>query len=71
MEVNIRREDAEIVRDLLRQKVEELDKEINRTESRAFKRELQEIDRAVGRVVTVLSSALALPEPTPSVSVSK
>lgn len=71
MEVNIRREDAEIVRDLLRQKVEELDKEINRTESLAFKRELQEIDRAIGRVVTVLSGALASPEPTPSVSVSE
>jgi hypothetical protein len=71
MEVNIRREDAEIVRDLLQQKIEELDKEINRTESRAFKRELQEIDRAIGRVVTVLSGALAVPEPTPSVSVSE
>jgi hypothetical protein len=37
----------------------------------AFKRELQEIDRAIGRVVTVLSSALTVPEPTPSVSESK
>jgi hypothetical protein len=63
MQIDLRREDAEIVRDLLRNKIVELDKEINRTDGFAFKHELQLIDRAVERVVAVLSTALERAEP--------
>ena len=63
MQIDLRREDAEIVRDLLRRRIVELDEEINRTDAFAFKRELQLIDRAVERVVDVLSTALERAEP--------
>jgi len=58
MHVDLQRSDAERVRDLLRERIVELDKEINRTDSSAFKHRLQELDRAVQRVVDELSIAL-------------
>jgi hypothetical protein len=61
MQIDLRREDAEMVRDLLRQRIVELDKEINRTDSLAFKHELQQLDRAMERVVGQLSTALEGP----------
>jgi hypothetical protein len=51
MQIDLRREDAEMVRDLLRQRIVELDKEINRTDSLAFKHELE---RVVGELSTAL-----------------
>jgi hypothetical protein len=69
MQIDIRRDDAEMLRDLLRRKVVELDVEINRTDRRAFKQELRqllgrgevgavELDRAMERIVGELSTAL-------------
>jgi hypothetical protein len=58
MEIDLRREDAELLRDLLRHHIVELDKEINRTDSLEFKHELQERDRAIERIVGQLSTAL-------------
>jgi len=58
MHIDLGREDAEMVRDLLRQRIVELDKEINRTDSLAFKHELQQLDRAIERIVGELSAAL-------------
>ncbi len=58
MQIDIRRDDAEMLRDLLRRRVVELDKEINRTDSRAFKQELRQLDRAMERIAGELSTAL-------------
>lgn len=58
MQIDIRRDDAEMLRDLLRRKVVELDVEINRTARRAFKQELRQLDRAMERIVGELSTAL-------------
>jgi hypothetical protein len=44
---------------LLRDKVVELDKEINRTDSIVFKQELQQLDRTIERVLGDVSTALA------------
>jgi hypothetical protein len=58
MQIDIRRDDAEMLHDLLRRKVVELDVEINRTDRRAFKQELRQLDRAMERIVGELSTAL-------------
>ena len=50
-----------MLRDVLQQKVTELDTEINRTDSLAFKAELREIDRAMARVLGRLSEAVEHP----------
>jgi hypothetical protein len=61
MQIDLRRDDAEMLRDLLRQRIVELDKEINRTDSLNYKHELQQLDRALERVVGELSIALEDP----------
>ena len=58
MTIELRREDAESVRDLLKQRIVELDKEINRTDSLRFKHELQQLDRGLERALVEFSTAL-------------
>jgi len=58
MQIELSREEAELLRDRLQQQVKELDKEINRTESREFKRALQADDRAMERILGRLAVAL-------------
>jgi hypothetical protein len=58
MQIDLRREDAEMVRHLLRERIVELDKEINRTDSVEFKHELHQLDRALERAVAQLTLAL-------------
>ena len=50
--------DPDHLRDLLRQRIVELDKEINRTDSFEFKHELQQLDRTLERLVGTLTTAL-------------
>jgi len=59
MHIELSQDEAEILRDLLQQKVVELDKEINRTDSLAFKDELRKLERTIERVLGALSTALA------------
>ena len=59
MHIELSRDDAEALRDLLRQRVAELDTEINRTDSIMFKEELQQLDRTIERVLGEVSTALA------------
>jgi hypothetical protein len=59
MQIELSRDDAVTLRDLLRDKVVELDKEINRTDSLAFKQELRQLDRTIERVLGEVSTALA------------
>jgi hypothetical protein len=58
MQIDLHREDAEMLRELLRERILELDKEINRTDSLAFKDGLRQLDRAMERVLGELSMAL-------------
>jgi hypothetical protein len=59
MNIELSRDDAEALRDLLRQRIVELDKEINRTDSISFKEGLRQLDRRMERVLGELSAALA------------
>ena len=58
MQIELSREEAELLRDTLEQQVKELDKEISRTESREFKRALLADDRVMERILGRLSVAL-------------
>ena len=58
MLIELDRDDVVLIRDLLRQRVVELDKEISRTDHRDFKHELQQLDRATERVLARISAAL-------------
>jgi hypothetical protein len=58
MHVEPSRAEAQALRNLLQQKILELDKEINRTDSLAFKEELQHLDRTIGRVLDEVTTAL-------------
>ena len=65
MQIELPREDAAALYDVLRQRMVELDQEISRTESLAFKRELQDLDRTLERVIAALSTALMTEAPQP------
>src|SRR5437870_13633445 len=58
MQIELSYDDAQLLRDLLRQRVVDLDKEINRTDSLAFKDELRKLERATERVLGDISNAL-------------
>ena len=58
MQIEFNRGEAELLRDMLQHRIEELDKEINRTDSLAFKRELQNTDRTLERVLGRIAAAL-------------
>jgi hypothetical protein len=64
MQIQLSRAEAEALRDLLRQRVVELDTEINRTDSLTFKHDLQQLDRAIERVLGEVTTALAREEKT-------
>jgi hypothetical protein len=61
MQIEFSRDEAELLRDTLQHHVEELDKEINRTDSLAFKRELRETDRTIERILGRIATALQRP----------
>ena len=58
MQIELNREEAELLRDTLQQQVKDLDKEINRTDNREYKRGLQANDRAMERILGRLAVAL-------------
>lgn len=58
MHIELSPNEAEVLRDFLQQKILELDKEINRTDSLRFKEELRKVDRTIGRVLAQLTTAL-------------
>lgn len=66
MQIELPREDAAVLYDVLRQRMVELEQEISRTESFAFKQELLELDRTLERVIGALSDALMTQIPQPS-----
>ena len=58
MQIELSRDEGEMLRDLLKQHVLDLDKEISRTESLDFKRDLQQTDRALERILGRIVAAL-------------
>jgi hypothetical protein len=58
MNIELTDQEAGILRDLLQQRIVELDKEINRTDSLRFKQELQQLDRTIERIAGALSAEL-------------
>ena len=58
MQIELSREEAELLRDTLQQQVKDLDKEINRTDNFEYKRGLQANDRAMERILGRLAVAL-------------
>lgn len=62
MHIELSQKDAEILRDVLRERILELDKEINRTDSHSYKAGLQELDRVLERVVGTISAAIGKSE---------
>jgi hypothetical protein len=58
MQIELSQEEATLLRDTLQNHIRELDKEINRTDSLAFKRELQQTDRTMERILGRIASAL-------------
>ena len=62
MHIDVSREDAEMLRQLLQERIVELDKEINRTDNFEFKHKLQQLDRAIERIVGELSITLESPK---------
>lgn len=58
MHIELTPDEAETLRDLLQQKVVELDREINRTDSLTFKQDLRQLDRKLERMLGEVSSAL-------------
>jgi hypothetical protein len=58
MQIELSHDDAELLRDVLSQRVVELEKEISRTDRLAFRAELRKLERSTGRVLDEISSAL-------------
>ncbi len=58
MQIELSRDEAEMLREMLRRHVEELDKEINRTDSLGFKHELQKTDRVIEQILGRIAAAL-------------
>jgi hypothetical protein len=65
MRIDLNADDAEALRDFLQQRVIELDKEINRTDSLAYKHKLQRLDRTIEHILGELSSELEGPPGAP------
>jgi IS4 transposase len=58
MQIELTRDEVQLLRDTLQHQVNELDREINRTDSLKFKRELQATDRTIERILGRLAAAL-------------
>lgn len=58
MQIELSRDEAEILRDVLTNEVEQLDKEINRTDSLRFKHELRDTDRTIASILGRVTAAL-------------
>jgi hypothetical protein len=58
MQIELSHDDAELLRDVLSQRIVELEKEISRTDRLAFRAELRKLERSTGRVLDEISSAL-------------
>ena len=60
MHIELNREEAELLREMLQHRIEELDKEINRTDSLGFRQALRRTDRAYERILGRVTAALEL-----------
>jgi hypothetical protein len=58
MKLELTDEDGRALQEMLQQRIVELDREINRTDSLAFKHELRLVDRTMERILGEVSAAL-------------
>jgi len=58
MRIELSRDEAEALRMLLRERIVELDREINRTDAFKYKARLRQLDRTIERVLGELNLAL-------------
>ena len=58
MQIELSRDEAELLRDVLKNEIHELDTEINRTDSLRYKRGLRDTDRTIADIVGRLTAAL-------------
>ena len=56
MHIDLTRDEANALRELLQEKVTDLDKEINRTDSLRYKEQLRNVERALERVLGAVST---------------
>ena len=63
MQIELNREEAELIRDRLRSEIRALDNEINRTDSIDYKRDLQKVDRTIERILGRIEGALQQESP--------
>ena len=58
MQIELSRDEAEVLRDVLTNEVEQLDKEINRTDSLRYKSGLRDTDRTIAAILGRITAAL-------------
>jgi hypothetical protein len=58
MEINLNQDEARMLRDVLRERVSQLDWEIAATENPRFRRELRENERALERILGAVTTAV-------------
>jgi hypothetical protein len=58
MQIELSRDEAEILRDVLTNEVKQLDNEINHTDSRTYKDELRDTDRTIASILGRITAAL-------------
>jgi hypothetical protein len=66
MTLELTGEEVEALRDLVRQRLTELEREINHTDRREFKHQLQQLDRTLEGILARLSAASATASRTSS-----
>ena len=59
MQIDLSNEEATTLREILQERVTELDREINNTDSRRYKGALRETERQVERILGAVSVAIA------------
>jgi len=66
MQIDLSQEDVATLREILRARVTELDKEINNTDSRRYKGALRETERQIERILGAVSVAIEKPATAPA-----
>jgi hypothetical protein len=66
MQIDLSKEEAATLREILQERVTELDREINNTDSRRYKGALRETERQVERILGAVTVAIETPASAPS-----
>jgi hypothetical protein len=66
MHIDLNQDDGATLRDILEQRITELDKEINATDSRRYKDALRETGRQLERILGAVTTAMTPPTTGPA-----